>query len=175
MPDNVSPTCGGLPFFVVALLTLGGAVAAVSLRNLVHCALCLTATFAGLAVLYLQMGADFVGFAQILVYVGAVAILIVFSILLTRGLERAGDSVVCASWLRSIGVAVLVAGVLITAAWNSAAIHGRSPHAQSPAVRAIGEQLMTTYVIPLQVAGLLLTAALLGAALIAMKEKEDQS
>src|SRR5216110_977453 len=72
-------------FIILGLLTLAGAVAAMSLRNLVHCALALTVAFAGLAALYLQLDAQFVGFAQILVYIGAVAILIVFALLLTRG------------------------------------------------------------------------------------------
>ena len=76
-----------IPFAILAVLTLAGAVAAMSLRNLVHCALALTAAFAGLAAVYLQLNAQFVGFAQILVYIGAVAILIVFAILLTRGGE----------------------------------------------------------------------------------------
>ena len=74
-------------FIILGLLTLAGAIAAMSLRNLVHCALALTVAFAGLAALYLQLDAQFVGFAQILVYVGAVAILIVFAVLLTRGTE----------------------------------------------------------------------------------------
>ena len=72
------------------MLTLASAVAAMSLRNLVHCALMLTVTFAGLAAFYLQLGAQFVGFAQILIYIGAVAILIVFAILLTAAASRPG-------------------------------------------------------------------------------------
>ena len=71
-------------FALIAFVTLVSATAAVSLRNLVHCALSLTITFAGLAALYLHLNAQFVGFVQILVYIGAVAILIVFAILLTR-------------------------------------------------------------------------------------------
>src|SRR5207249_2273823 len=67
-----------VPFAIIAVVTLASAIAAMSLRNLVHCALSLVVTFAGLAVFYLQLGAQFVGLAQILVYVGAVAILIVF-------------------------------------------------------------------------------------------------
>ena len=74
-----------LLFLILGVLTLAGAVAALTLRNLVHCVLALTLAFVGLAGLYLQLGAQFMGFAQILVYVGAVAILIVFAILLTRG------------------------------------------------------------------------------------------
>ena len=88
-----------MPFAIIAVLTLASAVAAMSLRNLVHCALALTVTFAGLAAFYLQLDAQFVGFAQILVYVGAVAILIVFAILLTRGSEPPRQS----SLLRHLG------------------------------------------------------------------------
>ena len=82
-----------LPFAIIAVLTIAAAAAAMSLRNLVHCALALTVAFAGLASAYLQLDAQFVGFAQILVYVGAVAILIVFAILLTRGGEAPEKSV----------------------------------------------------------------------------------
>ena len=65
-------------FTIIALLTIASAVAAMTLRSLVHCALALTVTLSGLAAFYLQLDAQFVGFAQILVYIGAVAILIVF-------------------------------------------------------------------------------------------------
>src|ERR1043166_5183188 len=81
------------PFALIALLTIASAVAAMSLRNLVHCVLALTVTFAGLAAFYLQLDAQFVGFAQVLVYVGAVAILIVFALLLTRGAEPPQQSI----------------------------------------------------------------------------------
>src|SRR5713226_2890235 len=97
-----------LVFVLLSIMTLAGAVAAMSLRNLVHCALALTVTFAGLAALYLQLNAQFVGFAQVLVYVGAVAILIVFAILLTRGSDPAGQSTVSGSWQVGGAVAVCV-------------------------------------------------------------------
>ena len=92
-----------LPFAIIAVLTIAAAVAAMSLRNLVHCALAVVVTLAGLATLYLQLNAQFVGFAQILVYVGAVAILVVFAILLTRGGEAPEKSVFSASWLDRAG------------------------------------------------------------------------
>ena len=80
-----------LPFAIIAVLTIASAVAAMTLRNLVHCALALTVTFVGLAAAFLQLGAEFAGLAQILVYVGAVAILIVFTILLTRSGDPGGE------------------------------------------------------------------------------------
>ena len=63
-----------LPFLILAALTIAGAVAAMSFRNLVHCVLALTLAFAGLAGIYLLLGAQFVGLAQVLVYIGAIAI-----------------------------------------------------------------------------------------------------
>src|SRR2546428_9207749 len=113
-----------ITLIILGLLTLAGAVAAMSLRNLVHCALALTVAFAGVAALYLQLDAQFVGFAQVLVYIGAVAILIVFAILLTRGSEPSQQRVVSPSWLGGIAVAVAVFGVL-SAMVLSSSVSGR--------------------------------------------------
>ena len=157
-------------FLILALLTTASAIAAVSLRNLVHCALCLVLTFVGLAGLYLQLNAQFVGFAQILVYVGAVAILIVFAILLTRGSDSSKHSIFSTSWVAGVGVAVLAFGALAFAALSSSIVYRRLPPISQPTVREIGGQLMTSYVLPLEVIGLLLTAALIGAVIIAMQE-----
>ena len=161
-------------FAILALLTLASAVAALTLRNLIHCALCLTVTFASLAGLFLQLDAQFVGFAQVLVYIGAVAILVVFAILLTRGSDPPRERVFSSSWVWGAGVALAVFTVLATAILSSSQLR-REPSAPSPAsVRQIGEELMTRYVLPLEVLGLLLTAALIGAVVIALQEKQPQ-
>jgi NADH-quinone oxidoreductase subunit J len=78
------------------------------LKNTVHCALALTVAFAGLALLFLNLDAQFAGFAQILVYIGAVAILVVFAILLTRGSETPKDGVFSRSWLAGLAIAAAV-------------------------------------------------------------------
>jgi NADH-quinone oxidoreductase subunit J len=168
-----------LAFAILASLTLVSAVAAMSLRNLVHCALCVALTFAGLAGLYLQLQAQFVGLTQVLVYVGAVAILLVFTILLTRGAEPRSEPIVSGSWVAGVAIAFLVFGVLAAAVLSSAkglqGVAGKQVVAGDAAVVRIGEQLMTTYVLPLQVVGLLLTAALVGAVVLAMPEAPDRS
>src|SRR5437016_8564095 len=102
-----------ITFIILALVTLAGAIAAMTLRHLVHCALALTVAFAGLAALYLQLDAQFVGLAQILVYIGAVAILIVFAILLTRGSEAPQQSILAGRWLMGVAVAALTFGSLM--------------------------------------------------------------
>ena len=160
-----------IPFAIIASLTIAAAVAAMTLRNLVHCALSVAMTFIGLAAAYLQLNAQFVGFAQILVYVGAVAILIVFAVLLTRGGEAPEKSVFSATWIWGGLVAI---GVFSTLAWAVAKsfVIERTPAEKAVAsVKQIGDALMTKYVLPLEVMGLLLTAALVGAVIIAMKEE----
>jgi NADH-quinone oxidoreductase subunit J len=76
-----------ISFLLLAAITIIGTAAAMSLKNLVHCVLALTLGLVGLAALYLELGAQFVGFTQILVYVGAVAILAAFAIMMTRSAE----------------------------------------------------------------------------------------
>lgn len=159
-----------IPFIIIALLTITAAVAAMSLRNLVHCALALTVAFAGLAAVYLQLDAQFVGFAQILVYIGAVAILIVFAVLLTRGGEAPERSVFSASWAWGAVVALAVFGTLAWTIKNSLASERVAAPQVEATVKQIGDALMTKYVLPLQVIGLLLTAALIGAVIVAMRE-----
>src|SRR5437016_5460787 len=130
-------------FVIIALLTVASAIAAMSLRNLVHCALALSLTFAGLAALYLQLDAQFVGFAQVLVYIGAVAILIVFAILLTRGSEPPQQSILSQSWIGGIIVAVVVFGLLATMILRSSLTHFGLPPRPDVTVRQLGEELMT--------------------------------
>src|SRR5208283_4286357 len=101
-------------FYIIAAFTLAGGLAAILLKNLVHSVLALTVAFAGLALLFLELDAQFAGFAQILVYIGAVAILIVFAILLTRGSELPTDGVFSNTWL--VGL-VIAAGVFAVLAW----------------------------------------------------------
>ena len=162
-------------FVILAILTVASAVAAISMRNLVHCALALSVTFAGLAALYLQLNAQFAGFAQVLVYIGAVAILIVFAILLTRGSEPAGEHIVSNSWLLGGVVALCVFGVLARVILSSSKVVAALPPDPGATVRQIGDQLMTRYVLPLEVLGLLLTAALIGAVIIAMRETPGEA
>ncbi len=160
-----------IAFLIIATFTLASAIAAMSLRNLVHCALCTVLTFAGLAAMYLQLNAQFVGFAQILIYVGAVAILILFAVLLTRNSEtQANTSIASPSWIVGIIVAILVSGTLGFAVLKSAGLARKLPPAPDATVKKIGEQLMTNYVLPLEIVALLLTAAMIGAVIIAMRD-----
>ncbi len=159
-------------FWIFAVLTIGGALAAMMLRSLVHSALAVTLAFGGLALLFLELGAQFAGFAQILVYIGAVAILVVFAILLTRSAEETGSGVFSPTWLRGM---LIAAGVFAVLGWSilnsTAALPGATPEPTAN-VMQIGKALMGPYVLPLEIVAVLLTSALIGAVIVAMHEKE---
>lgn len=162
-------------FIILAVLTITAAVAAMTLRNLVHCALAVAVTFVGLAATYLSLNAAFVGFAQILVYVGAVAILIVFAVLLTRGGEPSTDFVFSKSWFAGLAVAIAVFGLLAWAISKSFLNTSEVPPLPEAATKQIGDALMTKFVLPLEVLGLLLTAAMIGAVIIAMRDEPSKA
>jgi NADH:ubiquinone oxidoreductase subunit 6 (subunit J) len=160
-------------FLLIAGLTIAGSLAAVLLKNTVHCALALTIAFAGLAVMFLELDAQFAGFAQILVYIGAVAILVVFAILLTRGSETPKDTVYSKGPLVGLVVAAAIFALLGWAILQSTSVLPNEAAKPTVSVLDIGNALMTSYVLPLEIVALLLTSALIGAVIIAMHEKED--
>jgi NADH-quinone oxidoreductase subunit J len=158
-----------IAFLILAAMTVAGALAAALLRNLVHCALSLTIAFAGLALLYLELGAQFAGFAQVLVYIGAVAILVVFAILLTRGAGTPLFQLYSSSWLFGLVIAAAVFA-LLTWAVTSSIPSAKAAAAPVVSVQSIGAALMSTYVLPLEIVAILLTVALIGAVIVAMPE-----
>jgi NADH-quinone oxidoreductase subunit J len=161
-------------FWILAVITILGGLSAVTLKNTVHCALAVTAAFAGLALLFLQLDAQFAGFAQILVYIGAVAILVVFAILLTRGSETPAGGVFSRTWFAGLLIAAAVFMVLGWAVLRSPAALPDQSAAPAVTVQQIGQALMGRYVLPLEIVALLLTAAMLGAVIVAMHEKGEQ-
>lgn len=160
-------------FILLAIVTVVSAAAAMSLRSLVHCALCLVVTFAGIAGLFLELGAEFIAFAQVLVYGGAVSILIVFTILLTRGGGGASARPFSTSAWAGVAVAVLVAGSMIGMVLASGSLQRAGVAAPVTSARDIGERLMTRHVLVLEILGALLTAATIGAVVLAMRRRPE--
>jgi NADH:ubiquinone oxidoreductase subunit 6 (subunit J) len=161
---------------VTALVTLGTAAVAMTLRNLIHSALLLIASWAGVAAFYLWAGAEFVAFAEILVYVGAVSMVVLFAVLLTRR-SRADLTVTPDSAGRAISgfiAAGAVCGVLVGAIVATPIGVASSP-TPTVTVKQIGAQLMGTHATSLLIVGVLLTVALLGAIVIASADRKDDS
>jgi NADH-quinone oxidoreductase subunit J len=154
-------------FLIIAIITLSGAFAAATLRKLIHAALCLVIAFVGLAAYFFLLGAEFVGLVQVFVYVGAVAVLIVFTILLTR---REVNGTRGINWGGAI-VALAVFGGLLWTILKTKSLAIPAPQIEPLTVKRIGEVLMTDFVWPLQCVGLVLTVALIGALVLVIEEK----
>lgn len=159
--------------FLIAGLMLGSAAAALVLRNLIHSALLLVISWAGVAAFYLWAGAEFVAFAQILVYVGAISMVVLFAVLLTRqGAEISRPPDPATRWRAFSAITV---GACLAAVLGSAVLSTRLPAAPPTApalsVKAIGLELMGQQGAALLVVGVILTVALLGATVVAATDK----
>jgi NADH:ubiquinone oxidoreductase subunit 6 (subunit J) len=157
---------------LIAVFLLGSAAAAMMLRNLIHSALLLILSWAGVAAFYLWAGAEFVAFAQVLVYVGAISMVVLFAVLLTRQNPLTDVVVEPASRVRataalSIGacVAAVLAAAVVSSDFRPAPV--RAPTAT---VKQIGLEIMGLHGAALLITGVLLTVALLGAIVLAAAE-----
>ncbi len=157
---------------LIAVLMLGSAAAAMMLRNLIHSALLLILSWAGVAAFYLWAGAEFVAFAQVLVYVGAISMVVLFAVLLTRQNPLTDVVVEPASRVRMI--AALSIGACVAAVLAAAVVSSdfRPAPVQAPAatVKQIGLEIMGPHGAALLIVGVLLTVALLGAIVLAAAE-----
>ncbi|HUJ43289.1 MAG TPA: NADH-quinone oxidoreductase subunit J [Opitutaceae bacterium] len=166
-----------LPLILIAAVTLAGAAVAMALRNLIHSALCLVLAWSGIAAFFLWAGAEFAAFAQALVYLGAISMVVLFAVLLTR--QRTGPAREALRFHagRSAAAVLVSGGVAGVMGW---AVLGTAlpapPAAGVPVltVRQLGTQLMGPHAAALLVVGLILTVALIGGVVIAATEAKNQ-
>jgi NADH-quinone oxidoreductase subunit J len=160
-------------FLILAVAAVASAVGVVTSKNIFYSALLLVACLFIVAGFYVLLEAPFLAAVQVLVYVGAIAVLIVFAVMLTeRMMSKAAHRWNEQWWvglLVAIGLAAVLLYVVITATWQ---VSGAAPPAD--AVAALGKTLMSTYVLPFEVASVLLLMALIGAIIIAREEREEE-
>lgn len=161
-----------IAFWIISAIMVLGALLAITLRNLVHCVLSLILFFLGIAAQYFLLRADFIAVVQILLYIGAVAVLMLFAIMLTRHVTGDdGSSGLGGKWWVGSATAVLL-GVLVWCAISKdqiAAALPANPQANA-SVADIGRALVADWVVPFELMAVLLTAALIGAVVIAIEE-----
>jgi len=157
---------------LLGALTIGSALLVVTLRNLYHCALFLALSFTGIAGLYVVLSAEFLAATQILVYVGAITVLILFAIMLTEHIVGERGQIVSRYRLPSAAISLLMALLVGGTLWST-----KWPSQQAPRLSAtpttsfiLGRELLTTYLIPFEVASVVLLAALVGAVVLAKQE-----
>ncbi|MBE2222254.1 MAG: NADH-quinone oxidoreductase subunit J [Anaerolineae bacterium] len=177
-------------FIILSVFTLGTALLVVTLRNLFHAALALMATFLGVAGLYVMLDAGFLAAAQLLVYIGAISILLIFAIMMTRRLMNTTESA-----FNSQGGASLVTAVIgfLVIAWAVSQFSRVLPQVvqkqvdmkpMSPdvipyiqsSVAAMGQAFVDPngFVLPFEIASVLLLAGLIGAIIVAWPKAEDE-
>lgn len=163
----------GLIFYVLAAITLTGAAWVAFSRNIVHSAFALLATFFGAAGLYAFLAADLMAVIQLLVYVGGVLVVIVFAVMLTARVAEARVSNPALGRGPGLVALVVVAGLLTYVAVRVFGGEGRPDPAQ-PSTAAVGDALLSTYVLPFEVISILLLAVLLGAVTLARGRRRDE-
>ncbi|MFN8527586.1 MAG: NADH-quinone oxidoreductase subunit J [Anaerolineae bacterium] len=163
-------------FFLFAVIALGGALGVVTNRNLIHGAIYLIISLFGGAGLFVLLSAPFLAAVQVLVYIGAIAILIIFAVMLTRSMTAMRE-VFNRQWWASALVAVLFfvvlfAGVILPLWGPNGAASGAPTTDLVATTQDLGVALVdgNQYVLPFEVASLLLTAAMIGAIVIARED-----
>ena len=164
----------GLLFWLLAAVTVGSALLVVTTRNLVHAALWLVVTLGGVAGVYLLLAAEFVAWVQVLIYVGAVVVLVLFALMLTRAPTGPQPDLTAGRILPAALVAGLVAvllGATVVAGFHDVRIDLDAAVVGSAEVT--GETLFRRWVLPFEVLSVLLLAALVGAIVLSRLREDD--
>ena len=172
-------TTAQIIFLVVAAVTLASSFMVVTTRNLRHAALWLVATLFGVAVTYALLDAGFLAVVQVVVYIGAIAILFIFAVMLTRKEMRDQGPQLNSGWWISALLAVLTFGGLVGMLWGWRGMDTLA--SEMPvgfdSINALGDALISpnAFVLPFEVASVLLLAALVGAVYVAFNPRSGDS
>ncbi len=164
-----------LIFLLVALFTLSSGFMVVTTTNLVHAALWLVSTLFGVAVTFALLNAGFLAVVQVVVYIGAIAILFIFAVMLTRkDIRDQGPQMNRGWWVGAlIAVLVFVGLFFLLQGWNGLSKTAADIPSSFDAISELGNALVSpnAYVLPFEVASVLLVAALVGAVYVAFNRK----
>lgn len=160
----------GAVFWILAAVMLISGFMVVSLKNIFHCALFLIVCLFCVAGIYVMLDAEFLAAAQVLIYVGAVAILMIFAIMLTSQLSSSKIKQVNENVLVAFLVSVFFAFSTIILIFNTRVWRYAEAPPPPDNTLTIGKYLMTVFMLPFEVVSVLLLAALIGAIVLARKE-----
>lgn len=170
---NIANTGELFVFFLFSVMTIGGAVLMLSLNKVVHMVLSMSAAFIGLAGIFILLDAEFVAFVQVLIYVGAISILMIFGMMMTNHKQ---DSEIQPKVLYEVLCAVgalCLFGLLFFVIRTTELPEPAVAHYEGDQTFSIGQLIYTGYVIPFELLSVLLTVAFIGAIAIAQKEADE--
>ena len=161
----------GIVFWILSFVILVSGFMVVSLKNIFHCALFLVLCLFCVAGIFILLDAEFLAVAQVLIYVGAIATLMIFAIMLTsniasRKIQQSNHNVGSGLFVSVVFAMATILLIGKTAVWR---YHEQSGN--EGAIVALGKSLMTHFVLPFEVVSVLLVAALIGAIVLARKER----
>lgn len=159
-------------FFVFALITLVSAFIVVFSRNIIYSAFSLLFTFFGVAGLYVLLQADFLAVTQILIYVGGILVLLLFGVMLTNNVINVEIKTGTLQTVPALILVAVVAGSLAGLFYSMWKKVGIPLEAARPTTAALGEMLMTSYLLPFEIASVILLVALIGAAMTARRNRK---
>ncbi len=159
-----------LAFWALAAMTLGGASMILISRNLIHAVIWLVMSMLGIAGLYLTLSADFIAVVQVLIYVGAISVLMLFAIMLTPRAERDNSQTKISAPAGLVVLLVMIATMWVAVDTDWGPVRDGALTEQA---RLIGESLIKHYILPFEIGAVLLTAALVGAIALARQDDED--
>jgi NADH-quinone oxidoreductase subunit J len=178
MPIDVAT----IAFYIIAIVLVGSSLAVVMLRNIVHAALFLAVVFGAASGVYVLLNAEFIAIVQILIYAGAVTILVLFAIMLTQNaMSRTSSPFSGQTWLAALISVALAVGLIFTVGASEMALGGPNSSANmvhaingGGSVARIGQLLYSpfnySYVLPFEIASVVLLAAIIGAIVIGREE-----
>jgi NADH-quinone oxidoreductase subunit J len=157
----MSETLPAVAFYILAFAVLGGAVMMMATRNVVHATFWLLEVMVATAGIYLLLSAEFLALVQVLVYAGSVAVLTLFTVMLT--LRRREDAVreFPVGW-GALGIAALLTGGVLLVLSRFDPVIAAMPETV-PGIEVFGTEMFTTWALPFEIASLVLLAALVGA------------
>jgi len=158
-----------IAFYLIATVMVVAAIRVVTTRNIVHAALYLVLVLAGVAAQYILLAAEFVAVTQVLVYIGAIVVLFLFGIMLTRAPTGPMDDSNQEQRIVGAGIAVLLFGVMGYTLWK-AFRSDQFVDLQVQTTGQVADSIFSTYLIPFEIASVLLLAALIGAIVLARKD-----
>lgn len=161
-----------LAFYTDAAMIVFAALMVVTLRNIFHCALFLALGFFGIAGIFVMLHAEFLAGVQVMIYVGAIAVLVLFAIMLTRQLTGREIKQTNKQSPAAAAIALLFV-VFVLKIMVGADFAKPAAEAAKDSTAMLGQLLVTRYVLPFEVASVVLLMAMVGALLLA-KEKEDE-
>jgi NADH-quinone oxidoreductase subunit J len=161
-------------FYIFAVLLVASAILVVTVKNIFHAALYLALSLFVVAALYVTLGAHFLAAIQVLVYIGAVVVLAIFVINLTRNITGAAVTLTRRWVIPAVLVAALTTCLIVVALLKSSLPSGAPPQPATDTTAVLGRHLLGDFVLPFELVSVLLLSALIGAIAIVGKDKEDE-